>query len=227
MGSRSYYTLIGSLPYLIRFDQAERLPINVVRLEERLRMLEPDDAVLVERTAAFLAWQRQPVERTDAEVVSLFDDALEWASVEPGLLDMIEFRMNIRTVMAALRRRNSDKTAPEPGEAWGVGPLVRQIERYWDDPDFKLGQRLPWIQQAREYVESGETLALEKLLMDLSWNQADMMAQKDAFAFDALLAYLFKWDILNRWLSYDSGAAKARFEKLVAEVIGEHERIFD
>jgi len=52
------------------------------------------------------------------------------------------------------------------------------------------------------------------------------MAEGDAFSLEALLAYLFKWDILEQWLSYDKEEAKARFEELVSEVSGEQERIF-
>ena len=82
---RSYITLVSSLPALPRFDQAERLPINRERLEARLRMLEPDDFALVERTASFLAWQRQPVERTDGDVVVLFKGMSELAGDYPAL----------------------------------------------------------------------------------------------------------------------------------------------
>lgn len=223
---RQYITLVASLPFLPRFDQAERLPITVERLEARLRILAPDDAAIVERVAAFLAWQRQPVERTDSEVVALFQAMTDVAVQHPTLMAMITFRMQERTVMAALRRRQRGGLAPAAGEQWGVGPWVQHILRNWDDPDFKLGLLLPWVPQAREYLQAGETLALERLLMGLIWDGVDRLAQHDPFGFEVVLAYLFKWDIVHRWLSYSSEAARARFEALVTEVIGEHNQLF-
>ena len=61
---RQYIALIASLPPLPPFDRAERLPINEDRLAVLLRMLEGEDLAMVERVASFLAWQRQPMERT-------------------------------------------------------------------------------------------------------------------------------------------------------------------
>ena len=221
-----YYTLIASLPALPRFERAQRLPINEVRLAERLSMLEANDRAVVERTASFLAWQRQPVERTDAEVVGSFREMLDWTSSHPVLRHMIEYRMNERTVMAALRRRHRGMPAPAAGEAWGVGPWVRHIAQHWEEPDFRLFPIFPWISQARQHLVAGESLLLERLLMGVIWDRVDLLTP-DMFAFDTVLAYLFKWDILRRWLACNREAAQTRFETLVTEVIGEHDQLFN
>jgi hypothetical protein len=225
-GRRQYYTLIASLPYLPRFDRAERLPITRERLRERRRMLEPDDAELVERAVRFLAWHRQAVDRTDAEMVADYRRMAALMEEEPALMNMFEFRVDQRTIMAALRRRQRGLPAPTPGKPWGVGRWVRHIERNWDAPNFKLSAVHPWIPQAREYLEAGESLALERLLFSRAWDRWDRMAQGDTFGFEALVAYLFKWDILIRWLSYDRDGAKTRFEELLLEVTGEQDRLF-
>ena len=226
-GGRQYIALVASLPPLPRFDWAERLPINEDRLTVRLRMLEGEDLAMVERVASFLAWQRQPVERTDTQVVTLFKEIVPVASENPSLMAMIESRMNERTIMAALRRRSRGMNAPTPGEEWGVGSWVQHIERNWEDPDFKLGTVLPWVPQARQYLETGETLALERLLMTLVWQRVDRVLENNPFGFEVVLAYLFKWDILKRWLSYDRDAARERFDNLLTEVIGEQNRLFN
>jgi hypothetical protein len=145
---RHYYTLIASLPRLPRFDRAERLPINRERFRERLEMLEPEDAELVERAAAFIRWQRQPVARTDQEMIAYYERLAELIQ-EPVLACMFEFLINQRTIMAALRRRHRGLPAPASVEQWGVGRWVRHIERNWDDPDLKLVALYPWIPQAR------------------------------------------------------------------------------
>jgi hypothetical protein len=226
MGTRVYYTLISSLPPLPRFDQAERLPITRERLQERGGMLEPEDAELLERAAAFLAWQRQPAARTDQNMVADFQRMADLID-HPTIWALFEFPINQRTVMAALRRRHRGLPAPAAGEPWGVGPLVRHVEKNWDDSNFKLGAMYPWISQAREYLQAGEAVALERLLKNLLWDRVDRSIQPYDFGFEAVLAYLLKWDIVQQWLSYDVEAAKARFEELVVEVTSEAERFLD
>src|SRR5690606_5321722 len=69
--SARYYTLIASLPALEYFETAKRTPINRVRLEQRLTMLEPDDAVELRRCEQLLAWR----------VHGLRDDAATFAAL--------------------------------------------------------------------------------------------------------------------------------------------------
>lgn len=226
MGRQPYYTLLASLPPLPRFDRADRLPINRERLRQRIRMLAPEDAELYERAAAFLAWQRQTATRTDAEMIASFKKMAEHIA-QPILESIFASPIDQRTIMAALRRRFRGLPAPVPGELWGVGRYVNHIERNWDEPHFKLSAVYPWITQARSHLEAGETLALELLLKNVLWDHLDRAVPSYEFGFRAVLTYIIKWDILNRWLSYDTQDAKARFQELVTEVTNEQPRLFD
>ena len=226
MSSPTYYfTLIASLPHLPRFYRAERLPINRERLDERLQMLEPEDRAVAARAEAFIEWQRQPVDRTDAEIIAFFEDMMKQTS-QPVLMDMIDYRMNQRTIMIALRRRNRGLDVPRPGEHWGVGRWVRHIETHWDDPDFKLAHSNPWIRAARGYLEVGNAIELEQFLMDRTWNYLNRIVEKFEFRFESVLAYLFKWDILQRWLTYNPKTAKLQLTNLLKEITGEHVPLF-
>lgn len=225
MGRGHNFTLMASLPPLPRFDRADRLPINRNRLEQRLRILNADDWELVDGIAAVIRWQRLTGVRTDAEMVAAYHKAVELVD-GPDLQAIFEFSIDQRTIMVALRRRNRGQAAPETGETWGVGRWVHHIERNWDDPDFKLARVYPWVPQARAHLEAGETLALDRLLMGQVWDRMDRIGEQDLFSFEALLAYLFKWDVLDQWLSYDREAAKVRFESLIAEVSGAESKLF-
>jgi hypothetical protein len=220
MGRRVYYTLIASLPPLPRFDQAVRLPISRERLESRRRMLDPEDDALLERAVAFLAWERDPATRTDQDRAQDLR-RLEEMSDHAGLWPLLEFPVNQRTIMAALRRRALGRAAPAAGEAWGAGPLVRYIVKNWGDPTFKLGALHPWVSDAKGHLEAGEALALERLLLNLLWERLARSPYACDFGLEAFLLYLLKWDIVQRWLSYNGEAAVARFEELVMEVTGE------
>jgi len=226
MGKEPYYTLLASLPPLPRFDQADRLPITRERLRQRSSMLAPDDAELLERAAAFLAWQQQTATRTDQEMIASFKK-MEEHIAQPIIQSIFDFPIDQRTIMAALRRRIRGLPAPAPGELWGVGRYVNHIERNWDDPHFKLSAVYPWIPQARIHLEAGETLALERLLKNTLWDHIDRSVSSHEFGFSAVLTYIIKWDILHQWLSYDIENAKARFEELVTEVTHDQPRLFD
>lgn len=216
-----YYTLMASLPALPRIDEAKSLPINEIRLRQRLTMLTKEDAVLVWETSRFLRWQRKPIQQSDEEIVMLANRILKKLASHRTIAELVVLRMDVRTIVAALRRRHQKKPRPVKGEIWGVSEWTRAIEQNWDDPDFKLGYVFPWIPKARIHLEKGETVKLEKHLMSIVWNRAERLAFGNPFGFDALIAYLFKWDILQRWLSYDASAAKDRFKSLVLEVIRE------
>ncbi len=220
-----YYTLITSLPWLPRFDRAERLPISEKRLRERLTMLQSDDAQVVRRGLAFWEWRNHPTERTDQEMIDRYHKMMD-VITHPTLKGFVSFFIDVRTIMVALRRR-SRGMPPQSREPWGVGQWVRYIEQHWDEPDFKLKTVHPWIPQARAYLEQGETFALERYLLNQLWEYIDRTISGNDFGFESVLAYLFKWRLLQQWLSYDTEAAKARFEDLVSEVMHEHQQLFN
>jgi hypothetical protein len=226
MSNQPYYTLLASLPPLPRFDRTERLPITRERLVQRLSMLAEDDAQLYEHAVDFLAWQRQSATRSDQEMIANFKK-MEGHIALPVLQSILDFLIDQRTVMAALRRRRCGLPAPAAGEPWGVGRYVRHIERNWDDPHLKLSAVYPWIPQARTHLEAGETLALERLLKNVLWDHLDRSVPAYEFGFSAVLIYIIKWDILDLWLSYDIEDAKVRFDELVTEVTDEQPKIFD
>lgn len=226
MGSHQYYMLMASLPALPRFDQAERLPINRERLTGRQTMLIPEDGELVDCAADFLAWFCQPATRSDAEMVASYE-RMSGIIEERGFWPLFELPINLRTIMAALRRRHGGRAALKAGELWGVGPLVSHIQRHWDDPDFKLGAVYPWIPQVRMYLEKGAGLDLERFIMGLVWDRFDRQVPGGPFGIEALVAYLFKWGILQQWLAYDKDDAQKRFEELVAEVVDEWDELFN
>lgn len=221
MARRSYYTLVASLPALPRLELAERLPINETRLKERLRMLHPEDAEQVELLSQAIRWENHPPGERDAEVAAGYRDLLG-EDTHPGVRKAVEFRLDLRTVLAALRRRQRGETEGPKDAAWGVGRWVRHIESHWTDPDFRLAGVFPWIPEAREHLEDGRALELEKLVMNLVWDSLDQTAAGRHFALENVIVFLSRWDMLRRWLSYGEEAARTRFEGLATSLFADH-----
>lgn len=190
-----------------------------------MSMLVQEDAEAARVAMNFLWWERQPVDRTDKEVISFYKHIMTFVH-QPTLRNIIEFQMTLRTILAALRRRHRNFSIPSRGTPWGIAPWVGHIERNWNDENFKLPPLFPWVTEVRHLLETEETLELQKCIMHLSWNYLDQLTEGQYFTFDVFLTYLFKWDLLNRWVLYNKHNAISRFEKLTMETLGEYNRVF-
>jgi hypothetical protein len=227
MGTREYYTLMASLPALPYFERASRLPINEVRLRKRMEMLDGDHQIMVKKIIQLIAWERQPMERTDRDVTRLYGEIEGLTHNYPLIWTMIEQGMSQRTVLAALRRRMKGTGPPGKHERWGVGPWLDHIIHHWNHPDFMLGLVFPWITKARPLLDGGQALELQRLLLKENWKNATQVSEKNPFAFEAVIAYLSRWGAISTWLGNDAVAAGSRFNTLVLEVTRGQEKLFD
>jgi hypothetical protein len=64
----------------------------------------------------------------------------------------------------------------------------------------------------------GDARGLERLLMGVAWRRLEHCAEHGMFAFAAVFAYVFKWDMLQAWLACDADQGKSRFRDLVDKV---------
>ena len=215
--SNNYFTLVGSLPSLPPGYDVDRPPINDVRLRERLKMLEPEDADRVDRVANFLVWDRQQVEVTDEDVAERFEELMA-GNRHPLVREMISTRLEVRTVMVGLRRRRKGMTPP-----LGIRPLAQAIARNWEHPTFKLEHRFPWIAEMDSLLKAGDLTAVQRLLHDIGWRHWGRLSERySPFSFEAVLLYLIRWEIIYRWTRRDAQAGAEKFEKLVTETLGKH-----
>jgi hypothetical protein len=211
-----YYTLIASLPALPFFEAAERLPINRERLDRRLRMLNQEDAAMLALARRLTDW-RQPLDLPDADFVRRYR-AGAGGLANPRVAGLVAARLEMRTAIGALRRRAAGRPAPV-GTDWGVGPWLRRLADHWAEPDFGLRHVLPWLPQARTLLEDGDHLGLERLAFAMTWEHCRRAAEVRQFGPEAVVAYVFRWDILRRWLSHDAQSAAARIEALAAAAL--------
>ena len=217
-----YYTLIGSLPALPRsFEQADRAPLSPIQLGERLSMLEPHDAEVVERMEGFLVWERQPLERTDSDVLHKYDQFM--SQVESRFArDLIREAMAMRTILAGLRCRRMGREPP-----LGVEPLASQVSRNWNHPDFRLAGRFPWISEVEQQLNGPEPFEVERMKLRIAWRHVSRLAGVYHFEFEAVLLYLFRWEIIYRWTQRNAEAGREKLELLISQAMGPYANLFD
>lgn len=213
----TYYTLISSLPHLpAHFDDASRPPISRDRLNERLKLLRDDDLKVLRQLVDFIAWDRQVTDRPESEIVDHYK-RLTHEIKHPLVLEVIEHRMNARTIVSALRRRRDGLDPPT-----GVGNLVGPITRRWGEPQFGLQSGFPWIEDFNQKMLAGRAVAAERVLFEWSWQACLRLASQFTFSFDAVLMYLARWSIVDRWTSRSGKIGLERFDSMIEETLGEY-----
>lgn len=219
--STTYYTLIGSLPALpTQFEDAERVPITRIQLDERLRMLEPADAKVIEEMVEFLLWERQPLERTDEDVAKHAELFLETVD-NRFARELILHVLNVRTIVAGLRSRRLGHEPPTTGTA-----TARQIARYWDHPDFRLGTQYPWIADLDAQLRGDSPFDSEKMMFNIVWRYTKRLSEQYHFTFEAVVLYLLRWELVYRWTGRDAEAGQKKFEQLASEAMGPYANMF-
>ncbi|MCA9736065.1 MAG: DUF2764 family protein [Gemmatimonadetes bacterium] len=215
-GDRQYYTFLASVPRLPRFDRAERLPIHRERLQRRLGLLAEPDRRAVEQVARLLTWRRPP--SSDAKALEAGRAVLD-ASPSAEVRDLVRFRLSLRVVVAALRARQQERV-PAVRALLAGSPV--ELALRWDEPDLGLARGLRWVTAAREHIATGRARALDSLLLGVAWDDLTRRESGRPFSLLACLAYVLKWDVLDRWFTYDDAQARQRFETLALEALSEH-----
>lgn len=217
--------LMCALPALpaVLFSE-HQTPISRLRLDRRLALLAPEDARQLSLLEDVLHWDRLPLDLSDAQVVKNFRAAL--ATLPPGLpREVARWRLEDRTLLAALRRRHLGRPAPAAKENWGCGAWVERIERAWQEPAFGLERVFPWAGEAAHLLAAGDSPGLERLLLGHTWETLGRLGAGHYFDFAAVAIYVLKWDILRRWSTYNGVAAGRRFMELSdAGLGGRHAR---
>ncbi|MGN6135825.1 MAG: DUF2764 family protein [Aureliella sp.] len=214
--NRAYYTLVASLPTLpARFD-VQRCPISWPRLEARLRMLEEDDQLTLKRLIDFLAWDRQPHERTDQDVIAHYQ-ALMASETHSFVRWIVDQRIESRLIISAIRRRQLG--LPPPSHS---GPWSGLIKRRWNLPQFGLQARFPWVAELDRLLAAGMADQIERLVLSVQWITYSRAADRVFFSFEAVLLYVARWAIVQRWTSQDAQLGRERFESTLAKLLESH-----
>jgi hypothetical protein len=208
-----YAMLIGSLPYHGVLFGARQTPLSRIRLQQRLKLLEPADAECLREIGELLDWSYLGRERSDEDIVARAREVIPTLR-NAFVRELVVWRLELRTLVAALRRRQRGQPAPAHAH-WGYGRWLAQLRKYWNEPHFRLERVFPWLPEARTLLESGETLGMERLLIGIGWEHLERLSDGHHFDFEAVLIYTQRWSLIARWTSYDGKAARGRFDELV------------
>lgn len=218
MAEHAYYTILTSLPHIDSLFHSKMTPISRFQLDKRLSMLSSEDQSKLVAIENLLHWDHMG-DDIDEKALILQADRVRASLNSQPLSELINWRQDVRTIMAALRRKHAGLPAPtEP--KWSFGTRYEYIRNHWGSSTLGLGAAFSWIPKANEYLRNGECIALEKLLMQATWNHLNQMSMKHTTDFTAVVIYVLRWNLVARWTSYDMDKARIRFRALVEDSLG-------
>jgi len=220
-GKTDYVVLIASLPPLpLSLWDLKNKPVTRLTLERQLKLLSDKDSEQLQLIESILHWAKIEGKVSDETIATEAKRVI--ATIDnPLLQSMVIWRLELRTIIAAIRRRKLALKAPDIKQSWGYGSVVSSIKKNWQMDDFALSNRFPWIKKANSLFEADRSIELEKLLLNLSWQRYERMGQGHYFDFAAVVVYVLRWDIINRWAQCDEMLAMQQFELLVNQGLGE------
>jgi Protein of unknown function (DUF2764) len=223
--SSPYIMLMASLPPLGDLFGQNQTPLTEIQLRHRLRFLTDQDSKTLSQIEQLVRRSKQPADWTDAQIVGS-SKALLHRLRSNTLKQAVEFVVNLRTIVAALRRRKLGENSSPKQRDWGYSPWIQRIERHWTEPDFGLGAVVPWVSEARRLWDHDDSVELERLILVESWKQFGRLSNGHYFDFAAVVLYVLRWSLINRRVNYDRETAQKRFNSLIDDGIGNFDQLF-
>ncbi|MDR0420789.1 MAG: DUF2764 domain-containing protein [Prevotellaceae bacterium] len=85
--------------------------------------------------------------------------------------------------------------------------------------DFGLGSEIDWIHKIVQIAEIADACERERKIDLFKWEKIDEISVYNYFDIDAVLAFMQKADIVERWVSLDRQTGKEMFGKLINDLI--------
>ncbi|MGI9276359.1 MAG: DUF2764 family protein [Endozoicomonas sp.] len=219
MAEPAYYTLLTSLPHIDSLFDSKITPISRLQLDRRLSMLSRDDRDTLIKVEQLMHWSHLGEDVDEASLIRLAA-RLHSELTSETLKELVNWRLDMRTVVAALRRKMRGAQAPSDPQ-WSYGTRYAYIRRNWSSPTLGLQHAFPWIPLAIECLNKQDYLTLEKTLLEAVWRRLDEMGRRHSFDFEAVIVYLLRWNLVARWTAYNGEQAMERFRELTDQALGE------
>ncbi|MEM7053006.1 MAG: hypothetical protein AAF446_00515 [Pseudomonadota bacterium] len=218
-GNNEYVMLIASLPRPGPLFVLKQTPMSRFKLEQRLRVLTPEHAQSLKLVEQVLDWGRLRMHTRDEEVIARTRQALNELESET-LCNIVKSRLELRTLIAALRMRAAGRAVPPTSRVWGYGGELARITHNWSAPDFGLSRRYPWLAEADRLIRQGDALALERIILEEAYRDLERRGGLHLFDFEAVVIYVLKWNIVDRWARQNADGASRRFDELTETGLG-------
>lgn len=202
--------VLASLPRHGDLFAARRPPVTPATLDRRLALLPADFRSELDAIETVLDWAQVQAQPDDAAALAQARGVLARLT-SPLLRAVVEDRLAMRSVIAAIRWRRAGRTAPASRDAWGFSPLSFRISQRWTQPGFGLGPGEAWAARVVASLGAGDTLAAERAILGEAWRRLGQVRVADPHGLEAVALYVLRWRLIDRWTRRNAQAAAERF----------------
>ncbi|MEE9327859.1 MAG: DUF2764 family protein, partial [Cocleimonas sp.] len=209
-----YTMLVTSLPaHKSNLFDEKQTPLSRIQLNKRLALLDEKDAADLLKIEQLLHWSHI---KTDINQTFVKESLESINSINNDFINhLIIWRLELRIILAALRMRHFGQKTPPTKKISGFDYWYFVMTKYWHQPDLGLAKQLPWLPKANELLVANESYQLEKFLLGVVWDHYNRLGLGHYFNFEAVIIYVLRWDIIDRWTSYNKEIAIQRFNDLI------------
>jgi len=216
----AYYTLIVSLPRHDRQFTVSETPISHPQLEKRLALLSVPDRKTTQEVIMFV-WSSRFL--GDIPLATSLLDARHLLKLNNSFINgLIQWHLDLRSLMAALRWRKASQIPPANPEAYWHSRFNTHILNHWNEPDFGIKRFLPWFSALAEKLDKGEAEAVENIILDAFWKYLTLAETQHYFDLEAVIIYLMRWHVVDYWSQFNGEKALERMNALAMESMNDH-----
>lgn len=188
----NYEYIVASLPVLqAAGTTSTRMPAEEVILSIREQLSQKDNAIVDFLLSGYEA------ENLDA---AFYMKALHQRN--RFIREFFEYDLNLRNIKVEYLNRSLGR--PED--------LDKVIPEGWDGSDFEGRQEIMSV------LEGQDILKRERGLDDLMWKKIDEITMMDVFDIEAILGFIARLKIIDRWDKLDPETGHSLFRRLVEEI---------
>ena len=215
----AYYMLMASLPRHDRQYKVNDTPLSQLQLDKRIKLM-PEEERTIARTIVNLVWlsafsREMPFANTLKEARILL------ALPNPFIHELVEWHMDLRSLLTALRWRHREQTPPERTCDYWYTRFNAHLLKHWQEADFGLKHALPWFPELARQFDSGDTASMENTLLNILWKHLDLIEARHYFDLEAVIIYLLRWQVVNYWSKFNETAVLTRINVLAQQIVKE------
>ena len=152
----------------------------------------------------------------DAVLLAYYDYAS--TSPSPMLADWYTLNLNILNILTALIARRQGW--PLAAYVQGRGPVAEAILKQGAQPDFGLSAELDYVPALIRAAETTDPVEKERQIDALRWQWLEERTFFEPFDITAVMAYVARTEILERWAQLDPEQGRERFTQIIEDLRG-------
>lgn len=216
-----YVDLITSLPYNGNLFSSKEIPISRIRLDIFLNRLEEEDLRTLLKYEKIINSHATYRDIKDQIFFNKVGDFLE--KISNNLIkELLTERTKLIILIGFLRKKVLDEKIEYNIKSETFSSFISYLKNHSELPDLGLSHKYPWIIQLIKLMKEGNSVAAERIILAFIWKYLFKISCIYEFNFEAIILYITRWNIIERWVNYNSEEAKKRMVTITDNILEDY-----